>query len=625
MKSVWNKKSDSFAVRHSIFIKLAAILIVVGLVPLLVIGGIMLNRFIGNMQKILLNNTEQMNYSAASGVEGILRDIDDQTMSLYRYYTVDDYSYLHDLLLDETATPNKKSANMNKMLNRILNSNSFIKCAYFIDNGKNLYYSSHPDTGVLNREKTLDHIGGYEWKSFSDLHIFPTHRADYYYYDSDTMVVTFARRYMNTATIWTASSEVLGTLYIDVAVEQFAAAVEKMNVDQQISSFCILDTENDQLIYQSSERVPVIDSLDLTSLPFSDNGGYLAVPNGYLVYNFIPKSSWIAITALSDQEMTGSYEAYRRYTLTLLLIASFLLCLTALFFSRQTSKPIRQLKSAMIRIENGRLDTRVHLNRSDELSVLADGLNHMAENLNSYIQKSYVAEIKQKETELEVLKVQIQPHYLYNTLEVIKMTALDHGDHDAADMLNSLSHQLRYLISSPSEVVMLKEEIENIRNYFKIIKIRYENRFQLELCIPEELLNVRIPKLILQPVVENSVQHGLLPAKGAGKISITAQTVTDRDTSCLVIEILDNGLGLDADRLAFLQSLLKQDISEPVTDAPPENIGLKNVHDRIRLYYGDGYGICIESWPGLGTLVQYRLPVLNGSYISQEKGGTQDA
>ena len=87
MKSVWNKKSDSFAGRHSIFIKLAAILIVVGLVPLLVIGGIMLNRFIGNMQKILLNNTEQMNYSAASGVEGILRDIDDQTMSLYRYYT----------------------------------------------------------------------------------------------------------------------------------------------------------------------------------------------------------------------------------------------------------------------------------------------------------------------------------------------------------------------------------------------------------------------------------------------------------------------------------------------------------------------------------------------------------
>lgn len=269
----------------------------------------------------------------------------------------------------------------------------------------------------------------------------------------------------------------------------------------------------------------------------------------------------------------------------------------------------------MQQIQNGNLNARSDINTHDEFSVISEGLNKMAENLNDYINKIYVAEIQQKEAELNALKLQIQPHYLYNTLEVIKMNALENDDSITAGMLNSLSRQLRYLTNTTKEEVTLQEELDNIQNYFYIIRIRYERKFKLEIKVPEELCSLRVMKLILQPAVENSVKHGLLPKNSMGQISISAAVSNDH----LEITILDNGIGIDQDAADRLNQELQS--AEHIRDNTEGNIsiGLVNVSSRIKLKYGDNYGLSLKSFPNIGTSITYRLPISYDPSKKQEE------
>lgn len=173
-----------------------------------------------------------------------------------------------------------------------------------------------------------------------------------------------------------------------------------------------------------------------------------------------------------------------------------------------------QLKEGMLKIQKGDLESRIDVGgREDEIGMLAEGLNDMATELETYIKKVYVAEIRQREAELDALKSQIKLHYLYNTLEVIRMTVLEHEDTETARMVESLSKQLKYLIGCNSDRVLLKRALENIREYFYIMRIRYENRIELDVSAQPEALEASIIKLSLQPIVENAVRHGLRPKR----------------------------------------------------------------------------------------------------------------
>lgn len=317
-------------------------------------------------------------------------------------------------------------------------------------------------------------------------------------------------------------------------------------------------------------------------------------------------TGWAVVEKLPLSNLERMYQTVVRTTVLLILASIALLFILYYFSSRTIAQPIRQLKHTMDQIKAGNLDARVDITTGDELGMLADGLNQMTEQLQQHIDKVYLSEIRQQEAELSALMTQIQPHYLYNTLDAIRMSSITHDDLDTARMLKSLSLQMRYLISDSRNLVTLKEELNSIRNYFIITQIKYEDQVQLEINADDNTLQCRIPRLSLQPIIENSVKYGIAP-KGGGRIAIYAK----EDQGNLLITILDDGVGMDPNMLDKANRILKGDLIQEKSGEEKYSIGLKNIEDRIKLQFGSLYGITIRSTPQLGTLVYVTLPMID--------------
>lgn len=223
--------------------------------------------------------------------------------------------------------------------------------------------------------------------------------------------------------------------------------------------------------------------------------------------------------------------------------------------------------------------------------------------------------VLQEEIQMLVLQSQINPHFLYNTLEAIRSEALVNGQHDLADMIESLGLFFRYNISQKGKQVTLREEIYSIENYFKIQKYRFDDRINLQInCSKDEYLNYRMPKLVLQPIVENCIYHGLEPKVGKGLVEINIWATAQR----LIIEVSDDGVGIEHSKLSEMKKKILTSIIEPEVNLLKDNvlqdyggIALRNVNQRIKLYFGMEYGLQIESYPGLGTDIELSLPLID--------------
>lgn len=232
--------------------------------------------------------------------------------------------------------------------------------------------------------------------------------------------------------------------------------------------------------------------------------------------------------------------------------------------------------------------------------------------IRELIEKEYNETILRKQAELNALQGQMNPHFLYNTLDTIRGQALWEGMDTIADMTQALAKCLRYCININNDMVTLAEEFENVHNYIKIQKTRFSEKLQFEIDIDEQMdkdiLNYKVPKLTIQPIVENAVYHGLEKKKEKGKVTIKAFATDTR----LSINIIDNGLGIPAERLKVLnKNLYLGQTSDPKADSDKkQSIGLYNVNQRIKLYYGDEFGLRIQSVVDSKTNVEIIVPII---------------
>lgn len=229
---------------------------------------------------------------------------------------------------------------------------------------------------------------------------------------------------------------------------------------------------------------------------------------------------------------------------------------------------------------------------------------------NEQMERQLTTDILCRQAEMDALQSQINPHFLYNTLDSIRGQALAEGAEDIADMTEALSTFFRYSISNSNNVATLAEELENVRNYFMIQQFRFSNRFHLEICpFPQELLEeCRMPKLTLQPILENCILHGMEQVMGQGTITIRVEA-TDLRT---ILTVSDNGAGMQEEVLLRLQSRLRQDTKDPQTETKRFGIALPNVNRRIQLLFGKEYGLRVMSTLGQGTDVEICLPPSKG-------------
>ena len=229
----------------------------------------------------------------------------------------------------------------------------------------------------------------------------------------------------------------------------------------------------------------------------------------------------------------------------------------------------------------------------------------MAEQLGDMIQEMYVAELCQRDAELNALKMQIQPHYLYNTLDVIRMSALEGGDGKTARLIESLSHQLRYVIGDHRERVALRQELDNLNEYGVLIAARYEGRIGINIEAADSDLGLLVPKLLLQPFVENAVKHGLRDRPEGGSVLVEVARLED----ALQILVLNDGAPVEPERLEHIRDFLDRAAVGEQDGEGIVSVGMKNTYDRIKLNCGPAYGFTIDSGGSMGTIVTIRLPI----------------
>ncbi|MGE6256615.1 sensor histidine kinase [Heyndrickxia sporothermodurans] len=271
----------------------------------------------------------------------------------------------------------------------------------------------------------------------------------------------------------------------------------------------------------------------------------------------------------------------------------------AYFAMRNYAKRIYAIDYTMKQVKKGKLAVRVkNDSKKDELSTISFSLNNMLDELNQYIEQVYILNIQQREAELKALQSQIQPHFLYNTLEAIRMKAVIDGSKTTSVMIYNLGELFRYSLT-PKEMVTIGDEIEHIKKYLELMQIRYSSNLQVFYEIPERYYSNEILKFTFQPLIENYAKHGYRKEAADNCVWIEGEEVNDR----LHLYIKDNGFGISNMRLEQIREQLNE------KNVKSESIGLSNVNERMKLKYGKEYGIHINSELGKGTVVEIIIPI----------------
>lgn len=311
-----------------------------------------------------------------------------------------------------------------------------------------------------------------------------------------------------------------------------------------------------------------------------------------IFYTTVEATGWKLVGVVPYKEAGGTARVIQNYTLLAIILSALAAALWAYRIASGITQPLGKLLQVMREVEKGDLSVRAEAATSDEISVLASGFNRMLHRIEGLIGQVVEATAKQKEAELKTLQAQVNPHFLYNVLESINWMAISRGAMDISKMVTSLAGIMRYSLS-PREEVTLKEEIENIKRYLAIQKMRYGEKIDYVLDIAPGIENILIPKFTLQPLVENALVHGLEPKTGKGEIKISGYLKGED----IFLMVEDNGVGCE-----------EGIIQEMLAGKTGGHLGLKLVEERIKIKFGPSYGLSFHSQPGQGTLVSLRLP-----------------
>lgn len=313
-------------------------------------------------------------------------------------------------------------------------------------------------------------------------------------------------------------------------------------------------------------------------------------------------ASGLTVSIYGDRaRLSAEVAGLRNQMLFLFSAASLVMLLFTVAVSSVFSRRIGVIVRSMERVESGDLSVRVEDPHPDELGFLSRSFDRMCARLAGFIDREYRYRLKTQHAELEALQERINPHFLYNTLEIIRMRAIREGRSSAAEMIAALGKLFRWNIGGHDRTVSLEDEFEHARLYIAIVNLgRDDNPIAIELDAEERDLELSVPKLVLQPIAENCVVHAFAESILSPRIRVVAR----RDAELLRVEVADNGVGMSSDATRGLHEALSSGAREE------RRIGLANVHERIRLLYGEAYGVEIASVPDEGTRVTLTLPCI---------------
>lgn len=398
-----------------------------------------------------------------------------------------------------------------------------------------------------------------------------------------------------------ATNAVIGVILIDLKLDFIQSIVESVSLGK--SGFVFIMDETDGVVYSPAN--PIV---------YRIMGRWLDGYSGSLVksifglnyrmfYNTFPDNGWRIVGVLPLSESLKVVSDLHLYTVIVAVITLCFAFFVTWFFTNSIVRPVGNLRSLMRKVEEGQLHLRFRSQTNDEIGQLGNSFNKMVEEIENLIDLVYIEQKEKREAELKALQAQIKPHFLYNTLDTIHWMAEERGAHDIVEIIVALTHLFRISLSKGIESIPLEEELQHVDSYLVIQLARYESKLSYEMIVPDELKKYKVLKIVLQPLVENAIYHGIKTKRGNGKIIIMAY----QEANSLILTVEDDGAGIAPEQLLQLQ----EDMQRPRDGNPKRGYGLYNVNERIKLTHGMEYGLLVDSAVGSGTVITVRLPLIH--------------
>ncbi|NNV07601.1 sensor histidine kinase [Geobacillus sp. MMMUD3] len=403
------------------------------------------------------------------------------------------------------------------------------------------------------------------------------------------------------------TQQLKGVVLIDLKLRVIAEATKNVRLGKW-GHLLVID-ERGESIYTPSP-------LPLRTVPLrwiqGSSGTFSKEINGQhtqLIYQRSPFTNWTIIGVFSGNESALEVMEIRFYIISFIFFVCFIAIGASYYLSFSLSRPISQLTAFMKKAQAGDLTVRYHDDRMDEIGILGRSFNHMLDQMQRFISLAEWQERQRWEAELRELQAQIKPHFLYNTLDTIQWMARKKGANDIAEVVGALAKLFRIGLSKGKDMILLGEEIEHVKSYLHIQKVRYKDKLNYTFDIPEHLHQFYVLKLLLQPIVENAIYHGIKQRRGPGHISIQAE----EQEGVMYIRVKDDGVGMSRERLRELRKSLAIDFTSGDQEGKMRNIkgyGMINVHARLQLTFGPSYRLYVDSEQGKGTTVMIVHPII---------------
>lgn len=394
------------------------------------------------------------------------------------------------------------------------------------------------------------------------------------------------------------TGEVLGVILLDIRHDIIQSSINGVTIGEK--GFVFVMDQEDNIVYTPVNGIVYrvnpkwVKAMEPMSVQIQ--GGSYQIRS-----ELSPYTGWRTVGVFSMDEVMSSVNTIVYILFTCVIISLVLVVIVSFKFSRTLTNPIFKLKRLMKQAESGDLTVRFNFEHNDEIGELGQSFNHMIARIDQLIQMVYVEQENKRTAEMKSLQEQIKPHFLYNTLDTISWMARDYDAEDIVRLVDALTNMFRIGLSHGKDIITVKEEITHVSNYLYIQKIRYKDKLNYVIHVDESLYAVEVPKLILQPLVENAIYHGVKAKRGGGTITITGVPEGEN----LVFTVQDDGAGMLQEKVEELNRRMSE---RSVLDEK-KSFGLFYIRERIQLCYGKGYGVHVESTLGEGTRVTITLPL----------------
>lgn len=576
--------------------KLSLVYTIAIFIPAIIMGIYTYFQYMNNMKKEVSQNSHQMLFQIKEDIkrkmviiEGVADNIafNSKVQNLLYYgmeFTPEELNYY----INSIAMPIEYALNFN-------GANIYQISVYFVNNTIPEY------NNFLKEERIKDEewLKNFKKSNEDEIWIYPakSNKFDFNMASNETnsKVLKMAKK------IKSVNGKYLGVLTIDILEEDIFS-----NINTEMENRKIFVVKGNNIIYPNDDDdIQKYIRLHNEEINNKEKGDYF-YNNKLYSYETINSLNLKIISKTFVNGLAQETLKTSGYNILAIIIGSIILAIVTYFILKMLFSRLNQIVKVMEIVAQGNFNIKIPIVHRDEVGKISENFNILIEKINTLINDIVKKETAQKDAQLIALQYQINPHFIYNTIDIFRMKLELEGNYEIADSIANFGKMLRYNINRDSQYSTVKDEIEYVEKYISLQKLRYGNKINFKSNVPENIKDLKILRFILQPIVENSINHGMKESKKEFLIEIDFIEKINN----LEIHVIDNGKGIDKEELDIINDKLKNFKSLDRVKDTDKNIGLENINTRIKLFYGEQYYIKMES-----VKEQYTKTIINIPYI----------